>query len=86
MLAKGKAWRDANPGYGNARKKVYDPDRVKRNAQQQARRAFPDPQPCETCGTDQCVQRHHDDYSRPLDIRWLCATCHQREHGADRFV
>ena len=35
--------------------------------------------PCEKCGTNEDVQAHHDDYYKPLDIRWLCRK-HHREH------
>ena len=35
--------------------------------------------PCEVCG-DQATQAHHDDYSRPLDVRWLCTTHHAEWH------
>lgn len=34
-------------------------------------------QPCEVCGNPK-VDAHHVDYSRPLDVRWLC-----RRHHAD---
>lgn len=44
-----------------------------------ARRAFPDPQPCEVCG-DPDTDRHHDDYSKPLAIRWLCRQHHISGH------
>ena len=36
--------------------------------------------PCEQCGAVP-AQAHHDDYSRPLDVRWLCPR-HHREHHA----
>lgn len=36
-------------------------------------------QPCEVCNTDVDVQAHHDDYMKPLDVRWLCRK-HHREH------
>ncbi len=36
-------------------------------------------QPCETCGEQKAVA-HHDDYERPLDVRWLCASCHMKHH------
>lgn len=51
-------------------------------------------QPCETCGREpewlkvgpwaghQVVIAHHDDYDRPLDVRWLCRRCHADHHIA----
>lgn len=36
-------------------------------------------QPCEVCGNDK-AQAHHDDYSKPLDVRWLCTTHHAEWH------
>ncbi len=35
---------------------------------------------CEMCGAEKS-QAHHDDYSRPLDVRWLCFRCHRQHHG-----
>lgn len=43
---------------------------------------------CETCGWKQpkhprpwnCLNAHHDDYTKPLKVRWLCSSCHQRWH------
>lgn len=28
------------------------------------------------------IQAHHDDYSRPLEVRWLCIQCHADHHRA----
>lgn len=36
-------------------------------------------QPCEVCGKKK-VQAHHDDYSKPLEVRWLCAKHHAEHH------
>ncbi len=39
-------------------------------------------QPCEVCKTTVRVQAHHHDYSKPLDVRWLCFVHHrEEEHG-----
>lgn len=38
-------------------------------------------QPCEECGSTRRVHAHHDNYSRPLDVRWLCSTHHKRHHA-----
>lgn len=35
-------------------------------------------EPCEVCGSAD-VEMHHDDYGKPLEVRWLCAA-HHREH------
>jgi len=37
--------------------------------------------PCDVCG-ETSVHAHHDDYSKPLDVRWLCPRCHKAEHAA----
>jgi hypothetical protein len=38
-------------------------------------------QPCEVCGATK-VHGHHDDYTKPLDVRWLCPLHHRRLHSA----
>ena len=38
------------------------------------------PEPCETCGTEDYIHGHHDDYLKPLKIRWLCAAHHHQWH------
>ena len=37
-------------------------------------------QPCEVCGSAK-VEAHHDDYSKPLEVRWLCRMHHLVHHG-----
>lgn len=36
--------------------------------------------PCEKCSGTLRVQAHHNDYSKPLDVVWLCKRCHERQH------
>ncbi len=36
------------------------------------------PGPCEVCG--QKAEAHHDDYSEPLEVRWLCRPHHAQLH------
>lgn len=33
-------------------------------------------QPCEVCSTKENVHKHHDDYSKPLEVRFLCDVHH----------
>lgn len=69
-LARGsKAWGRKNP--------------IKKSASTAVNNAIRDGKltrhPCEVCG-EQKAQAHHDDYSNPLDVRWLCATHHAEWH------
>jgi hypothetical protein len=34
---------------------------------------------CEVCGDK--AQAHHEDYSKPLQVRWLCFKHHREEHA-----
>ena len=36
--------------------------------------------PCEVCGSVENVIAHHDDYSKPVDVRWLCQSHHMQHH------
>lgn len=36
--------------------------------------------PCEVCGAAK-VEAHHDDYTKPLEVRWLCHYHHREVHG-----
>ncbi len=40
-------------------------------------------QPCEVCQTTDKVEAHHDDYFKPLDVRWLCKKHHKEHHDND---
>jgi hypothetical protein len=43
-------------------------------------RSLPEAQPCEVEGCDKLGERHHDDYAKPLDVRWLCRAHHVAHH------
>ena len=39
------------------------------------------PNACEVCGAEHnSIHGHHDDYSFPLQVRWLCPPCHFAWH------
>lgn len=31
---------------------------------------------CETCCSAENIQAHHKDYSKPLEVNWVCQVCH----------
>ena len=41
-------------------------------------------QPCECCGSSTLVHAHHDDYSKPLEVRWLCPLHHKMVHSSSQ--
>jgi hypothetical protein len=40
------------------------------------------PAVCESCSKPGRIAAHHHDYSKPLEVNWLCPACHALEHRA----
>lgn len=38
------------------------------------------PPSCQKCRRSGKVQAHHTDYSKPLEVQWLCSNCHYGAH------
>ena len=38
------------------------------------------PKQCFKCGSEDRIDGHHEDYSKPLEVEWLCPLCHAARH------
>lgn len=78
-------WRGRNREkvYENVRRQ-YARDREKVNARcnlnYHMKRGHVKRGPCEVDGCECKAHAHHDDYSKPLEVRWLCRTHHADLH------
>lgn len=69
-----------------ARKKWKQKNPVKRAAHVILGNAVRDgrvekPSVCSVCGGGGRIHGHHDDYAKPLAVKWLCTTCHDKWHA-----
>ena len=77
-----KAWRNSEEKkawYAKYRRDRYQKDKKKvkaRNAARVIKR-----KPCEVCGATDNIHAHHDDYDKPLDVRFLCLKHHAEWHA-----
>lgn len=44
------------------------------------------PESCSECFKYCKPEAHHDDYNQPLNVRWLCKTCHGKAHRLQESV
>lgn len=35
---------------------------------------------CSVCNSTEKIEGHHDDYTKPLEVRWMCEECHKEWH------
>lgn len=79
-----EARREAWNQYDRARRATLKV-RARRALQDAVRRGtVRKPSACQACGNgvdSAALHGHHDDYRKPLDVRWLCVSCHALEHG-----
>lgn len=81
------AWYQANRERVKARNVIYrESHTVERAAQHAVEKAIiggrlTKPTRCTDCSKGAPLEAHHDDYAKPLDVRWLCRSCHQLAHA-----
>lgn len=68
LTEKNRQWRKDNPEIALAHSRVFHALRKGEIIR---------PSSCERCGGSGRIEASHTDYSKPLDIEWLCVRCHR---------
>lgn len=84
------AWKAANPEVAyRSSKKYVSLNQEKRKAHLEVRYALKygrltRPEVCCDCSKPCFPDAHHEDYSKPLEVKWLCRRCHFDLHVRER--
>jgi hypothetical protein len=63
---------------------IYAAHVITRNAIREGK-LFPQAS-CSVCNSTEKIEGHHDDYTKPLDVRWLCERCHKQWHRENKPI
>ena len=75
-------WRKNHPEeWYEIRMRYHYKNMDKYRCQGLALKEYPDSQVCEVGECSKFGQRHHDDYTKPLEVRWLCIKHHKQVHS-----
>ncbi len=82
-----KKWRKKNPIKNkilrDENRKIYGkkyPEKVKARNKSAYHIKIPKGQLCQICNKRLAVERHHTDYSKPLNLLFVCRKCHKQRH------
>ena len=86
---RGKLWWERNPEKARAGNRAWSQRNKHKSAAHSklnnavARGDIVRPSDCSRCGVEPVprnIQGHHPDYNKPLDVEWICRSCHGEEH------
>lgn len=86
VLIRTKKWRQDNPEkFKEMWIKSKEKDPMKRKAREYLNHAIEygqieKPLECSLCKENKKLQAHHEDYARPLEVIWMCSSCHAYIH------
>jgi hypothetical protein len=86
-LNRSKIWRERHPERVKAQRQKWNAEnKHKKQAHRLLRAAvlrgdLVKKENCSECFAATPLIAHHHDYSKPLDVHWLCKKCHAKEHG-----
>jgi hypothetical protein len=69
-----REWRKTHPPSNEQLRRI----RARAYARTYLRRGLLQREPCQVCGRS--AQMHHDDYTKPLQVRWFCYDHHIELH------
>lgn len=83
-----KRYREDNPNYHSPSVQRYNKNNPeKRRANVKLNHAVEQglmrkPSVCAVCGVEHAIiHGHHEDYSKPLEVIWVCPKCHKQIHA-----
>jgi hypothetical protein len=84
-----RRWEASNPALIKAARKLWQEKNREKHLAHRAidvlvnQAGWIKPTTCQHCGIECLTQAHHEDYSRRLDVKWLCVWCHNKIHRGE---
>ena len=67
-----KSWQDSNPIAMSVRNEIAQAIRMGKLIRARI---------CSSCNKEKRTYAHHPDYQKPLEVIWICASCHKLLHN-----
>lgn len=74
-------WQTKNMALHTKHVEAYEARHPERKDARIKARPIPMPDKCDKCGSRGQICKHHPDYSKPKDVKFLCLDCHKKEHN-----